>query len=87
MRFAGSIKTTKYEMALLGASGQVLSLGWTARKTKKALWLAMVNNGKEILKFADLPHDESEAFEWNTKRKAWVWRDFAICFNSNTVPR
>jgi hypothetical protein len=44
----------------------------------------MVGNGPEILKYADLPHDESESFEWNTKRKAYVWREFSICFNSNT---
>ena len=78
---------TKYEMALYEANGQVLSLGWTERKTKKCLWLAMRKNGTEILKFANLPHDESEAFEWNTKRKAWVWRDFAIRFSQNTKAR
>lgn len=88
MRFAGSVKTTKYEMALFGSAGQIMPLGFTARKTKKSLWLAMVNNGPAILQHADLPpHDESEAFEWDTKRQAWVWREFSISFNSNTKAR
>lgn len=87
MRMMGSVKTTKYEMALIGSSGQIISLGWTARKTKASLYKAMYENGKEILKYADLPHDESEFFDWNTKRQAFVWREFMICFNSNTKAR
>ena len=86
MRMMGSVKTTKYEMALFGPAGQIMPLGWTARKTKRSLFFAMMENGPEILQHADLPHDESENFEWNTKRQAYIWREFSISFNSNTKP-
>lgn len=87
MRMMGSVKTTKYEMALCGGNGYIMSLGWTARKTKRALWLAMIVNGPEILKHVNLPADDSEAFVWKSHHKAWVWRNFSIAFNGTTKAR
>jgi hypothetical protein len=83
----GSVKTTKYEMALIGAGGQVFSLGWTARRTKAALTDAIRGNRDKIVTAVDMPHDPNEGFAWDTENFAWVWRGFAICFNPNTKAR
>jgi len=80
--------TTKYEMRLRGPIGTAifLHLGWSARKTKRALWDAMRANGLAILKVADVPENDN-GFEWNTKAQAWIRKGFQIDFSGETKPR
>jgi hypothetical protein len=85
MRITGSRKTTKYEMALRGPAGVFCHLGWTDRKTKHALWLAMLNHGPEITARVPLPESTDEFFEWNPKAKAWEWNRFSIAFTGATA--
>ena len=87
MRFAGSTKTTKYEMALRGPAGFFLHLGWTQRKTKTCLRQTIAARREEIMNKVNMPHDPNEGFAWDTKRKAWIWNRFEIGFTSNTKPR
>jgi hypothetical protein len=85
MSYMGSVKTTKYEIGFFGPEGsKIADLGMTARKTKRSLFLAMLENGPEILRYASLPEGDAEGFEWNTKAKAWMWNGFAIRFTGET---
>ncbi len=86
MRMMGSVKTTKYEIALRGPAGFYLPLGWTAKKTKRSLWIAMLDNGPTILERVPLPKGD-DGFVWSTKHQAWEWNDYQIAFTGNTKAR
>ena len=84
MSMMGSVKTTKYEMALRGPGGLFLHLGWTQRKTKTCLRQAIGAFCEAIMVKVGMPDDPNEGFAWDTKQKAWIWRDYWIGFTGNT---
>jgi len=62
---------TKYEMALTDGENAILSLGFTAKRTKRSLFDALIANGPEIIAAAKW-EDDGQEFTWDAKNKFYV---------------
>jgi hypothetical protein len=61
-----------------------VSLGYSARKTKMAIWQAIKANGYMVADLVQLPEDDSDGLTWNTKLKAYVFKNWVIGFSGQT---
>jgi hypothetical protein len=76
---------TRWEIhAVNPVTRQTLHLGYSARRTKRAILDAMGNNGPELAALVDLPYDDNEGFEWNVKRKSWIYKNWSCEFSGQT---
>ena len=77
--------TTRWQIVVRnGTPSSTIQLQFSARRTKRALYLAMVANGHMIADLAKLPEDDSEGFTWNSKAKAWEFGAWQVCFSGLT---
>jgi len=76
--------STVYEIGFYGPDGRIAAIGSTCRKTKSALLRAMLQRGREILAYADIP--DGEGFEWVASANAWVWSGYSVKFTGETWP-
>lgn len=72
--------TTKYEVVFINRSDKPVRLGFTARKTKMALYHFMMQYGHVVI--AGLTDDEDDGYEW--KNGEWKSAVSVIRFSGRT---
>jgi len=72
--------TTRWQIVVRnGTPRMTIQLQFSARKTKHALFCALLDNGHMIADLTKLPEDGG--FTWNAKAQAWEYGAWQVCFS------
>ena len=75
-------QVTRFQVIMRGPNGSKLHLGFSARKTKSALFSYLLANGNEAADLAKMT--ATDEFVWLTKNKAWFCNGVTVEFSGAT---